>query len=106
MGDFINKVGKLAATRNIAILLVSQTTTRISADTGAVLHPAMASTAWDAAISTRIVLFRDWVFQTAEGPSKGEVIPGVRFMGVVKAGGISYGGLGKVTSFTIEEVRD
>jgi hypothetical protein len=106
MGDFINKIGKLAATRNIAILLVSQTTTKISAETGAVLHPAMASTAWDAGISTRVVLFRDWVFQTAEGPSKGEFIPGVRFTGVVKAGGISYEGLGKVTSFTIEEVRN
>lgn len=105
MGDFINKVGKLAATRNIAILLVSQTTTRIRAETGAVLHPAMASTAWDAGISTRIVLFRDWVSQSTEGSSKGGLIPGVRFAGIVKAGGISYEGLGKVTSFRIEEVR-
>ncbi len=105
MGDFINKIGKLATTKNIAILLVSQTTTKIRAETGAVLHPAVASTAWDAGISTRIVLFRDWAFGPAEKSNKGEFIPGVRFAGVVKASGISYEGLGKVTSFTIEEVR-
>ena len=105
MGDFISKIGKLAATRNIAILLVSQTTTRIRAETGAVLHPALASTAWDAGIGSRIVLWRDWVYGLVEGSNVRDFIPGVRCAGVIKAGGIAYEGLGKVTSFSIDKVR-
>ena len=104
MGDFISKIGKLAVTRNIAILLVSQMTTRIRAETGAVLHPALASTAWDSGISARVVLWRDWVYHSAENLSQREFIPGVRFAGVIKAGGICYQGLGKVVSFTIDKV--
>lgn len=104
MGDFVSKIGKLAATRNIAVLPVSQTTTRIRAETGAVLHPALTSTAWDAGIGARIVLWRDWVYGSAEGSNLREFIPGVRFAGVIKAGGIPYEGLGKVVSFTIDKV--
>ena len=69
------------------------------------LHPAISGTAWDTGISTRIVLFRDWIFQASEsGSSQGEYIPGVRFAGVFKAKGISYEGVGKVATFVIEEV--
>lgn len=106
MGDFVTKVGTFAETKNIALLLTSQTSTRIRSETGAVLTPAISGTAWDTGVRTRVVLFRDWVFQTAEGPSsQGEYLPGVRFAGVVKAKGVGYEGVGKVVTFRIEEVE-
>lgn len=106
MGDFISKIGRLAATTNIAILLTGQTTTRIRSETGAVLHPAVSGTGWDSGLGTRVVLFRDWTFQTTETPSsQGEYVPGVRFAGVVKAKGVSYEGVGKVVALRIEKVR-
>lgn len=105
MGDFVSKIGRLAATKNIAILLTSQTTTRIRSETRAVLHPAISGTAWDTGIGTRIVLFRDWMFQRADAQSsQGEFMLGVRFAGVVKAKAIAYEGVGKVATFRIEEV--
>ena len=106
MGDFMSKIGRLAATSNTAILLTSQTTTRIKHETRAVLHPAISGNAWDSGIGARLVLFRDWLFRGAETPSsRGEYVPGVRFAGVMKAKGVAYDGVGKVITFTIEEVR-
>ena len=105
MGEFMSKIGRLAATGSIAILLTSQATTRIKYETRAVLHPAIAGNAWDSGIGTRLVLFRDWLFRGAEPPSShGEYVPGVRFAGVLKAKGITYEGVGKVITFTLEEV--
>lgn len=105
MGEFVAKLGKLAATRNIAVLLTSQTTTRIRSETGAILHPAISSTAWDTGIGTRLVLFRDWMFQTADASSsQGDCVAGVRFAGVVKAKSILYEGVGKVVTFKFGKV--
>lgn len=105
MGEFMSKIGRLAATSNIAILLTSQATTRIKYETRAVLHPAISGNAWDNGIGARLVLFRDWLFQGPETPrSHGEHVPGVRFAGVMKAKGVTYEGVGKVITFTIEEV--
>lgn len=105
MGDLISKIGRLAATKNVAILLTSQTTTRVRSETSAVLYPAISGTAWDTGISTRIVIFRDWMFQASEAvSSQGEYMPGVRIAGVIKAKGISYEGVGRVVLFTIKKV--
>ena len=104
MGDFISKISRLAATRNIAILLTSQMITRVRSETGAVLHPAISGTAWDSSISTRIVVFRDWIFQpTNAASSQEEYVPDVRLVGVMKAKGISDEGVGKVVMFIIEK---
>lgn len=101
MGDLISKIGRLSATRNLAALLISQTTTRIRSETGAVLHQAISGTAWESGIITRIVLFRDWPFKE----SKEEYEAGVRFAGVRKAKGLSYEGVGMMVAFTITEVQ-
>jgi len=105
MGDLISKIGKFAATRNIAVLLTNQTNTRIRSETGAMLHPAVSGRAWDTGIGTRIVLFRDWMFQPSETPSsQSDILPGVRFAGVMKAKGITHEGISNVVAFTIEKV--
>jgi hypothetical protein len=65
--------------------------------TGAALIPAIASTAWDAGISTRIVLFRDWGWERKQ----------IRLAGVLKAEGLAVvgkHGVGKVVAFTIGNV--
>lgn len=105
MGDLMSKLGKLAATRYLTVLLTSQTTTRIRPDTGAVLHPSISGTAWDGGISNRVVLYRDWLtVHEGDGSSQQKQIHGARFAGVVKASGVSHSGLGKIVSFTIEKV--
>lgn len=106
MSDFISKIGRLAATRNIAVLLTSQTTTRIRSETGAVLYPAISSTAWDSGIGTRIALFRDWIAQTGHTPSsRDDPIAGAICAGITKAKGVLYEGVGKVVTFKIQKVN-
>ena len=103
MNDFISTLGRLAATRNIAILLLSQTTTKIRSDVGAMLNPAISGTGWDNAIANRVILFRDWLLQNENGETPGPH-PDVRFAGVLKAKGTTYEGTGKLTAFTIKKV--
>ena len=80
--------------------------TKINSDTGAVMHPAMSGTPWDVGISTRIVVFRDWIYQGSDGTSsQGGYLPGARLAGVMKAKGVSRQGVGEVAVFMIEKVR-
>ena len=105
MGDFVSKIGRFAATKNIIVLLNSQTTTRIRHETGAVLHPAISGNAWDTGIGNRIVLYRDWLLQPAYAQSsQGDYQSGVRFAGVVKAKGVSYENTIRYCTFSIEKV--
>lgn len=104
LGDVISSLGKLAAMQKMAILLTSQAMTKITAETGAMLHPSLGSSAWESGLSTRVVLFRDWAFRSREGPYNREYMSGVRFAGVQKAAGVSHAGAGKVVPFIIEQV--
>lgn len=105
MGELVSKIGRLAATQNIAILLTSQMTTRIRFETGAVLHPAISGGVWDAGIGTQVILFRDWMFQTADNSNNlGGYMPGVVLAGVTKTKGVAYEGVGRVATFRIQSV--
>jgi len=93
----ISSLQKLTETRNIAIVMLNQTATKMHPGSSAVLVSAIASTAWDAGISSRIVLFRDWAVKGKE----------VRLAVVVKAEGRSVGqgqDTGRVVAFRIEDV--
>ncbi|KAL9611557.1 MAG: hypothetical protein Q9167_003804 [Letrouitia subvulpina] len=103
MGDLISRLGKLAATKSLAILLTSQTTTRFKTDTGAILHPAITGTAWDSGIHCRIVLFQDWAPSASNFRAEGDAIPSFRFAGLIKNGSLSYEGLGQIVPFVIEK---
>lgn len=88
MGDFILKLGKLAALKHLAILLTNQTVTKVKPETGAVLLPAISSALWEAGTANRLVLFRDFVSPGTETSEMSrEVASRVRFAGVLKAGG-------------------
>ncbi|KAL8935772.1 MAG: hypothetical protein Q9211_004522 [Gyalolechia sp. 1 TL-2023] len=66
MADVISAVGKLATTRNIAVLLSNQTTTKVMLESAAALQPAISGAAWDAGINCRLLLFQDWQEETDE----------------------------------------
>jgi RecA/RadA recombinase len=53
-------MSKMAAVRNIAILVLSNATTTLKSSKKAILKPALSSQAWDPAIHTRIMLYRDF----------------------------------------------
>ena len=104
MSDLLARLAKLAAIRNISVVLLSQTTTKVKTEYGAVLRPAISTKAWEDGLSNRIVLFRDWPAREADSSSQ-QSSQAVRFAGVVRLGGISYEGVGRVVPFTIEKVR-
>lgn len=58
----ISALQKLAATRNCAVVILSQCATKMQLENGATLIPAVNASVWDQGISTRIVLFRDWMW--------------------------------------------
>lgn len=96
----ISTLSKISILKNIAVVILQQTATKMRDGAGAVLVPSISSTAWDAGIASRIVLFQDW------GPEHSK--ESVRYAGVLKAEGIlgpSNGGLGRVVPFAILEVR-
>lgn len=90
---------KLAASRDVAMVILTQSATRMQAERGATLTPALNARAWDQGITTRLVLFRDWMFRDG-------VAVGFHFAGIQKLNGKTHqGGLGGVFPFRIHEVR-
>lgn len=88
---------KLAATRDVAIIILTQSATRMQAERGATLTPALNARAWDQGIATRLVLFRDWMFRDGAAV-------GFHFAGIQKLNGKTHqDGLGHVFPFRIQE---
>ena len=107
MTDLVSAVAKLAATKNMAVILTSQTTTKMRFGNTALLQPAMSGTAWDLGISSRIVLYQDWKAETNnDSTQKGTAaVPDLRFAAVSKIGGVSLEGYGHIVPFSIVTVR-
>ncbi|RHZ50802.1 uncharacterized protein CDV56_106339 [Aspergillus thermomutatus] len=57
--ELANQLMKLAASRQLAVLLVNQTHTKIKGQPRATLGPLLAGGAWENSVYTRIVLYRD-----------------------------------------------
>ena len=107
MSDFAAMMGRLAAVHNLAILVTNQTTTRVKAETGALLVPALSSTAWDGAMASQIALFRDFTLSGSNGSLHSrDNLAKTRFARVVRAGGLTQAGSssGNVVSFFVEAV--
>jgi hypothetical protein len=79
--DLANQLTKLAATHNMAVLVINQTRTRIKGQARATLCPILAGGSWERCINTRIVIYRD--FSAAEDGAS----YGVRFAEVMKRAG-------------------
>lgn len=105
MGDLSSALAKLAATRKMAVVTTSQTTTKLKLECAASLVPAMTGAAWDAGINCRLLLFRDWQLGTDElCYEKEQVNSELRFAAVTKRGGGSVDGFGAIVPFAIEQV--
>lgn len=70
--ELATHLARLAA-RNIAVLAINQTHTKIKGQPRATLHPILAGGAWESTVQTRIVLYRD--------------LPDARFAEVTKRAG-------------------
>ncbi|KAK1988919.1 P-loop containing nucleoside triphosphate hydrolase protein [Colletotrichum cereale] len=71
---------KLAATRDCAVVVLSQCATRMQLERSPTLIPSINAGIWEQGMSTRVVLFRDWVWKDGR-PST------VSFAGVQKLDG-------------------
>jgi hypothetical protein len=95
--SMISSLQKLAATRDIVIVILSQCATRMQAERGATLVPAIGASSWEQGIATRLVLFRDWSFQD-------DVPSSVYFAGIQKLHGkVHPEGLGSVFAFAVKQ---
>jgi hypothetical protein len=54
-------MSKMAAIRNIAVVVLTNATTNLKSSNRATLKPALSSQAWESAVYTRILLYRDFV---------------------------------------------
>jgi hypothetical protein len=98
----VNLLQKLAATRNLAVVILSQCVTKMRPGAGAVLVPAVTTTAWEQGLGCRVVLFRDWGWDGEEG----SLITDVRLVEVLKAEGIAVAdGRRRFVGFSIDDVR-
>ncbi|KAF2877476.1 P-loop containing nucleoside triphosphate hydrolase protein [Massariosphaeria phaeospora] len=106
LNELISMLTRAAALHDIALLLTCQTITRIRGGSRALLVPALSGAEWEAGISTRLVLFRDWVpGQGKWTEADADRLQKARFVGVVKANGVAMadeGGVGSVVPFAVE----
>ncbi|OJJ42711.1 hypothetical protein ASPZODRAFT_137099 [Penicilliopsis zonata CBS 506.65] len=58
-GDLANQLARLAAAHHRAVLVITQTHTKIRGLPRATLYPVLAGGAWESAVSTRMVLYGD-----------------------------------------------
>ncbi|KAL2141288.1 hypothetical protein VTI28DRAFT_2623 [Corynascus sepedonium] len=75
---------KLAATRNLAIVVLTQCATKLQAERSATLVPAINASVWEQGLSTRLVLFRDWLQDSSE-------TCGLHFVAIQKLNGKGVG---------------
>ncbi|KAI5463418.1 hypothetical protein BGZ63DRAFT_353263 [Mariannaea sp. PMI_226] len=94
--SIINALQKLAATRNCAVVILSQCATRMHSERGATLTSAINATVWEQGISTQLVLFRDWIWQ-------GNRLASVFLAGLQKVDGrSSHGAFENTIAFRVE----
>ncbi|KAK3187393.1 hypothetical protein K4F52_003738 [Lecanicillium sp. MT-2017a] len=94
--SIISSLKKLAATRNCAVVILSQCATRMHSEQGAALVPAINATVWEQGIATRLALFRNWTWHNARPSS-------VFLAGVQKLNGrIADDVIDQAVAFTVE----
>lgn len=59
----VSALQKLAATRNCAVVVLTQCATKMQAESDATLVPAINANVWEQGVSTRLVVFKDWAWK-------------------------------------------
>lgn len=94
----IGALQKLAATRDLAVVVLTQCASKMQAERGATLVPAINANVWDQGFPTRIVLYRDWIMHSGKPLS-------LHLAGVQKVNGKNHGpAVGDIVAFRIESV--
>jgi len=107
IADIATRLSRLAAMHDLVVLVTSNTVTRITADTGAVLRPALGGQAWDSAVANRVALFRDWLPSASQSSPSPRYPHAARFAQVVRSDGREVSAVFaqlKVVAFQIEQV--
>ncbi|RYP26422.1 hypothetical protein DL767_008046 [Monosporascus sp. MG133] len=92
----ISALQKLAAARDILIVILSQCVTRMQAERGATLVPAINANAWEQGIAGRLVLFKDWTIRNGR-------LESAHFTGIQKLDGRPFPGIiGPAFAFDIQ----
>ncbi|KAL7916016.1 P-loop containing nucleoside triphosphate hydrolase protein [Trichoderma velutinum] len=92
----INTLQKLAATKNCAVVLLSQCATKMRNEQKPTLIPSINTTVWEQGVSTRLVLFRDWAWNANKSSS-------VFLVGLQKIDGrVAQGAVEHVSAFKVE----
>ncbi|KAI0834076.1 P-loop containing nucleoside triphosphate hydrolase protein [Hypoxylon sp. FL0890] len=91
----ISTLQKLAATRDLCVIILSQCATRMQLEHGATLIPVINAGTWEQGIATRLVLFRDWIVES-------ERVHDVHFVGIQKLNGkATPGAISQVYAFNV-----
>lgn len=94
----VSALQKLAATRDAAVVVLTQCATRMQAERGATLIPAINASVWEQGIATRVALLRDWMWN-------GGHPYGARLAAVQRVNGKTVAdGLDRVFAFSIDSV--
>lgn len=94
----VSALQKLAATRDAAVVVLTQCATRMQAERGATLIPAINASVWEQGIATRVALLRDWMWNDGYPY-------GARLAAVQKVNGkTAADGLDRVFAFSIDSV--
>ena len=76
---FAAGMSKMAAVRNIAIVVLTNATTSLKSSKRAILKPALSSQAWESAVHTRIMLYRDFMDEEHFAGTSEEKALGLRY---------------------------
>jgi hypothetical protein len=108
INEIISTFSRFAALHDVVLLLTCQTITRIRGASRALLVPAISGVEWENGVSTRLVLFRDWVRQAkSKDTADADRLRKARFAGLVKVNGTTLadeGGVGSAVPYAIENV--
>lgn len=80
----VTELGRLAATRDVVVLVCQQMTTRVVMGYGGVLQPCVGTPAWSSGLATRLLVTR------RETTDSGVVEEGDRWVRVLKTNGRSW----------------
>lgn len=106
MGTLISALKKLAAFNDMAILVTTGCATRVRSGSGlgAVLVPGMGGAEWEAGITSRLVMFRD--FKLGSWAQQQQDPESARYIGLQKNNGVAFsdeGETGQVIPVTLDK---
>jgi hypothetical protein len=106
MGTLISALKKLAALNDMAILITTGCATRVRSGSGlgAVLVPGMGGAEWEAGITNRLVMFRD--FKLGSWAQQQQNPESARYIGLQKNNGVAFsdeGETGQVIPFILDK---